>query len=312
MSLPKLIVILGPTAAGKTDLAIKLATKFNGAIVSADSRQVYAELNIGTAKSASGRRGRYLKEKVFWVNGVPIFLTDIIKANQSYSAAQFQKAAIAIIKKIHNAKKTPFLVGGTGLYIQSVVANLDFASAPTQRRLRVKIENQLKKMGLQYLVKQLKKIDRGAYEKIDHQNPRRVIRALEVAMLNINSISNQTQKREPVYNILILGLNPNRPKLNQKINNRVAQMIAAGLEDEVKTAGKKYGWDAPGISALGYRQFQPYFEGRASLAEIVQEIQKKTRHYAKRQMTWFRNQVKNVHWINGEGEARRRIKEFLM
>lgn len=306
MSRKKLIVILGPTASGKTDLAIKMAKKFKGEIISADSRKIYKEMNIGTAKP------KIVKNKIC---GVPHYMIDIIRPNQQYSVAQFKEKAIKIINDIHKRKKIPFLVGGTGLYISSVVDNLKIPKVKADERLRKKLEKILKNKGIDYLWNKLIKIDPGVKFFIQKENARRVIRALEICLKTKKQFSKLRKKGKPLFEILEIGLKMPRDLLYKRINDRVEKMIKNGLINEVKKLIKKYGWNFPAINGIGYRQFVPFLKGKISLEEAIEQLKKDTRHFAKRQITWFKKD-KRIKWVdiskkNSEKKIEKLIKKFL-
>lgn len=302
--LPKIIVILGPTASGKTDLSLALAKKFNGEIVSADSRQVYKKMNIGTAKPA----GEWNK-KEYIVGGVPHHLMDIVDPGKDFSLADYKNLATQAVKDILNKKKLPIVVGGTGLYIQTLIENLDIPKVEPSKQLR----KQLEKKTLPELVKMLEKIDPASAKKIDLKNPRRVLRALEVFILSGESFFNQRTKSKPMYQVLQIGIDWSREELFKRINARVDKQITEGLVEETKKLAGKYKWNIPSMSGIGYKQIGFYLRGEMSLAEAVEILKRDTRHYAKRQMTWFKRD-KNIVWIKNSdlALAEKKIKEFLV
>jgi len=283
----KLIVILGPTASGKSNLAIKLANQFKGQIVSADSRQIYKEMNIGTAKITK-------KE----MQGVPHYLIDMIKPNQEFSLAQFQKKAVQIIKDIQKRNKLPFLVGGTGLYIQSIVDNFQIPKIKPDKKLRQKLESKNNKE----LYNQLKKLDPQALEIIDLNNKRRLIRALEVCLITGQKFSEQKHKGPDLFNVLQIGLNPGIKILDKRIDQRVKQMIKAGLFKEAKRLIKKYGLKPHSMSGIGYKE---------TLLDKAEELIKiHTRQYSRHQMSWFRRDQR-IRWVKTYREAKKLIRDFL-
>ena len=237
----KLIVILGPTASGKTDLAIKLARKYNGEVVSADSRQVYKGMNIGTAKPLD-------------LEGVPHWLLDIKNPSQNYTAAEYKKDAVKAIKNIQKKGKLPILAGGTGLYIKAVVENLNIPKVKTNLLLRQKIEKEIEKRGLDYVFKKLVKLDPEAAYIVDSKNPRRVVRALEVCRLTKKPFSKQRKAGKPLFDVLEIGISLPPEKLKEIINIRVYQMANQGLVGEVEKLVKKFGSGQQAFDAIGYRE----------------------------------------------------------
>lgn len=310
INLKPLIVILGPTASGKTDLAIKLAKKFNGEIVCADSRTIYKGMIIGTAspyqknqklKVKSQNYNSKLKieeiQRPILINKIPHYLLHIIYPDQEFTVAQFKEIAIKIIKDIHRRKKIPFLVGGTGLYISAIVDNLKIPRVKPDKRLRKKLEQQAKKYGINYLYKKLLRRDPEAINFVQKNNLRRVIRALEVCLKTKKPFSQLRQKGEPLFRVLQIGIKIPRQELYQRINQRVDQMIKMGLVNEVKQLARRYSFDLPSMSGIGYRQIGLYLQNKKSLNEAIDLIKRDTRHYAKRQMTWFKRD-KRIKWFN--------------
>ncbi len=298
-NLPKVVVVVGPTASGKSALAVKIAEKFDGEIVSADSRQVYRGMDIGTAKPSK-------KEMAI----VRHHLIDIKKPNQDYSAGQYKKDAIRVINKIINAGKLPILVGGTGLYIDAVVKNLEFPGVKENKKLRTRLEKDIKNKGLEFVFKKLVKIDPEAAYIVDPKNPRRIIRALEVALTSGKPFSAQRKTGKPLYDALEIRINIPPKALKEKIAKRIEQMVKNGLVDEVRTLVKKYGSSCKALDAIGYREIINYLKGGISLAEAIGQINKNTRHYARRQMTWFRKNGE-TRWIRNFKEVIPLVRSFL-
>jgi len=295
----KLIVILGPTASGKTSLSLKLAKKLNGEIVSADSRQTYKELDIGTAKPTR----KQLKQ-------IKHYLIDIKNPNQRYTVAQYKKEAIKAINKIIKSGKVPFLVGGTGLYIKSLTDNLEIPEVKPDWKLRNKLESEIKNKGLKSVYNKLIELDPEAAYIIDKNNPRRVIRALEIAIKTKKPFSQQRKKGQPLFDFLEIGLNPGDKKLIKIINERTNEMIKTGLIREVKKLIKKYNKKLHTFDAIGYREIIDHLDKKTSLKEALEKIKKNTWHFAKRQMTWFKKD-NQIHWVKNKIEAEKLIKNFL-
>ena len=290
----KLITILGPTASGKSDLAVKLGKKFDGEIISADSRQIYKEMNIGTAKIT--------KEEM---SNIPHYMIDIVKPDNNFTLAQFQKKTIKIIKDIQRRNKLPFLVGGTGLYIQSIVDNLKIPETKPNKKLR----NRLEKLTNQELVNKLKKLDPQALKIIDIKNKRRLIRALEICLLTKKPFSEQRKKNKPIFDILQIGLKLDTRNLEQKISQRTKKMIRSGLIEENKKLLKKYGSKPYSMSGIGYQEVILYLKNKITLEEVKELIKIHTRQYAKRQITWFKRD-KKIKWIKNYSQAEKLIQLF--
>jgi len=295
----KLIVILGPTASGKSELALKLAKELNAEIVSADSRQIYKGMDIGTAKSAKKER-KIIKH----------YLIDIKKPNQLYTVWEYKRNAIEAINQIIKRDKVPFLVGGTGLYIKAIVDNLEIPKVKPDWKLRKSLELKIKTQGLKSLYDELIKIDPEAAYIVDSQNPRRIIRALEVAIKTKKPFSQQRKKGKSLFDVLEIGLSVSEEKLKEKIEKRVDKMVKMGLVKEVKNLIKIYDKNLSTFDAIGYREIVDYLNKKKSLTEAIKEIKKNTWHFAKRQMTWFKCD-KQIHWIKSQGQAEKLVKDFL-
>ena len=293
----KLIVILGPTASGKTDLAIKLAKKYNGEVVSADSRQIYKGMDIGTAKPLD-------------LKGIAHWLLNIKKPNQDYTVAEYKKNAVKAIKNIQKRGKLAILAGGTGLYIKAVVENLNIPKVKANPLLRQKIEIDIKKRGLDYVFKKLIKLDPEAAYIVDPKNPRRVIRALEVCLLTKKPFSEQRKAGKPLFDVLEIGISSPPEKLKEKINIRVGQMVNQGLVGEVEKLIKKYGAKQQSFDAIGYREIIEFLEKKITLEQAKENMKTNTWHFAKRQMTWFKKD-KQINWIENSEEAVHLIDKFI-
>ncbi len=289
----KLIVIIGPTASGKSKMAVKLAKKFSGEIISADSRTIYKEMNIGTAKETQ-------KSKV------PHYLIDIINPNQQFTVALFKRRALKIIKGIQERGKIPFLVGGTGLYISSIVDNLKIPKVKPDYRLRKKME----KLSKEILWQKLLKLDKNAALIVDKNNPRRIIRAIEICQITKKSLAEQRAKGKPLFEILQIGIKLPFKTLYQRINKRVEQMFKKGLVKEVKTLYKKYGENIPGLNCIGYKEIIPALKKEIGFEEAKELIKRNTRRFAKRQWQWFKRDQR-IKWIKNFKEAEGITKSFL-
>ncbi len=283
-----LVVILGPTAVGKTSLAIQAALALDGEIVSADSRQVYRYMDIGTAKPTAQE-----------LAAVPHHLIDVVTPDQTYTLAEYQRAAYQAISDILARGKVPFLVGGTGQYITAVIEGWGIPAVAPAPQLRAELEDFAATHGARALHDRLRAADPAAAARIDYRNVRRVIRALEVYLLTGTPISALQRKSPPPYRILQIGLTRPRPDLYARIDARIAEMIAAGLENEVRALLKAgYTWECPALSGLGYAQWQPYLAGEITLEQVILAIQRETRAYARRQYTWFRGHDTGICWFD--------------
>lgn len=315
---PKIIVIVGPTASGKTALSIKIAKKIGGEIISADSRQIYREMDIGTAKPVleTSDKKQGIRKTLppvtcrMSLEGIPHYLIDIKNPNEGYTVAEYKKDAVGAIKKIIAKGKLPILVGGTGLYVKAVVDNLDIPSVKPNPNMRLRMEKEIEKSGLEAVFKKLVSLDPEAVYIVDPKNPRRVVRALEVALTTGKPFSAQRKKHEPLFAALKIGTNPSPDVLKKRIFKRVDEMIEAGLVDEVKKLAKNYGARQAAFDAIGYREITDYLRGKTNLKKAIELIKINTWHYAKRQMTWFRKD-KEILWVKSEREAEKLVEKFL-
>jgi tRNA dimethylallyltransferase len=283
-----LLVIVGPTAVGKTALSLHLAQAFDGEVVSADSRLFYRGMDIGTAKPTPDERAR-----------VRHHLIDIAGPDETVGLAEFQDRAYAAIGDIHARRKLPLLVGGTGQYVRAVVEGWRIPRVPPDPALRAQLEAQAGREGADKLHARLARLDPDAAQRLDPRNVRRVIRALEVCLVTGRPISQQQRKRPPPYRVLQIGLTMERAALYARADRRVAAMVTAGLEDEVRRLVEAgYGWDLPAMSGLGYVQFRSYFEGGATLEEVVAEIEQATRRFIRHQYNWFRLTDPAIQWFD--------------
>ena len=282
----KVIAIVGPTAVGKTSLSIDLAKRFNGEIISGDSMQVYRGLDIGTAKVT-------LEEQA----GVLHHLIDVRDIDQSYSAADFQQAAREVIQEITDRGKVPIVVGGTGLYIQSLLWDYKLGSEGERadESLREKYEAIAEAEGNEALWKLLQAKDPLAAEKIHYNNRKKMIRALEVFELTGHSILEPKEQPKELYDSFLIGLNTERTRLYRRINERVDLMVEQGVLEEARQLAKTP--EVQAAQGIGYKEFFPYFSGECSLDSAIEEVKLHSRRYAKRQLTWFRNRM-SVHWYD--------------
>lgn len=286
----KIIVIVGPTAVGKTKLSIELAKAFNGEIINGDSMQVYKGLDIGTAKLT--------KEEA---EGIPHYLLDIRDPSEPYTVSDFKRDAGIKINEISDKGKLPIIVGGTGLYIESLLFDISHGGkAEPNPVFRHEMEELAKHKGKDYLHALLREKDDKAAEAIHPNNVRRVIRALEVIHETQEPFSSyQTEKtKEPMYDALVICLTTERAVLYDRINERVDRMMKSGLLEEAERVMKHVSEDAQSLKGIGYKEFLAYFKGQESLEEAVNTVKQHSRNYAKRQLTWFRNRFEVDIWTD--------------
>lgn len=282
------IAIVGPTAVGKTQLSINLAKKFGGEIISGDSMQVYRGMDIGTAKIKP-------EEK----QGIPHYMIDIRDPNEPFTVADFQSHVQSYIKKIIDRKKTPIIVGGSGLYIQAALYDYNFAKQERNREVVNKLEEELERFGITPLYQRLTEIDPIQASKIHPNNHRRVIRALEIYETTGLTMSEyqDNQRKDSPYNLIFIGLEMERKVLYERINNRVDEMIEEGLLNEVESLLNQNLESSQSMQAIGYKEFTPYYKGEYDLERAIELLKRNSRRYAKRQYTWFKNKL-NVTWYD--------------
>ena len=290
-----LVILTGPTAVGKTALSIKLASEIGGEIISADSMQVYRQMNIGSAKIKPEEMG-----------GIPHHLIDILEPEEEFNVCLFEKLALEAMEQIYERGHIPVVVGGTGFYIQALLYQIDFTEEETDTAYRDKLWQLGEEKGNHYLHELLRKVDPESAEEIHENNRKRVIRALEFyenCGKPISTHNKEQRQKTSAYNSCYFVLTDDRKKLYERIESRVDQMLSKGLVDEVRTL-KERGCNASMVSmqGLGYKEILEYLDGRCSLLEAVEKIKKETRHFAKRQLTWFRRE-KDVIWIDKQAFA---------
>ena len=285
----KLLIIVGPTAVGKTDTSIELAKHLNGEIISADSMQIYKYMNIGTAKPTISE-----------MQGIPHHLINVVEPNEVFTAADFQKQAEKTIAKVISRNKLPIIAGGTGLYINSIIYDMDFTSTVSNWPLRKKLQEDAAKYGNDYIHNELKKIDVGAASRIHKNNVKRVIRAIEIFHESGEKIKDfqKDLKLNNKYDFTLIGLTRDRQELYDRINQRVDIMIKDGLINEVSNLLNN-GYDENLISfkGLGYKEIISYIKYDISLDETIEVLKRDTRRYAKRQLTWFKR-LEDIQWYN--------------
>ena len=288
---PQLIVIQGPTASGKTALAIALAKKWNTVVLSADSRQFYKEISIGTAKPDEAE-----------MDGIKHYFIDSHSIEEPVSAAQFEKEALAVLTEEFKVHEKIIMVGGSGLFIDAVLYGLD--NFPSDKAVQTKWQTKLDEEGIGYLQDELEKLDPIHFAEMDTANPHRLIRSLEIIELSGQRLSElrKNQVKERFFDYHPFVLNPDRERLYARINERVLQMLEMGLKAEVESV--KHLRHHQSLNTVGYKEIFQFFDGEYTWEKAVEMIQQNSRRYAKRQLTWFRRKDNNL-WIENEGLAER-------
>lgn len=283
---PKVIVIVGPTASGKTSASINVAKKLNGEIISADSMQIYREMNIGTAKVT--------KEEA---DGIKHYLVDVVNPDEVFNVTKYKEMAEAAIEEILAKGKTPIIVGGTGLYVSTLINGIEFAEVGEDVEYREQMTALAEEKGAEYLHDELRKVDPDAADAIEMNNIRRVVRALEIFKLTGKT---KTQldiesRKEVKYDYRVYGIDTPREELYNRINIRVDKMFEEGLLEEVKYVNEKYKISSTAIQGLGYKEVIEYIDGKVTYEEMIEKLKMETRRYAKRQLTWFRRE-EQIKW----------------
>ena len=299
----KVVVICGPTASGKTALSIELAKRINGEIVSADSMQIYDEMNIGTAKPDQEE-----------MQGIKHYLIGNIKPTNRYSVSEFKKDAISAIKEIISKGKMPIVVGGTGLYVNSLVYGIDYPEIQTNLEYRKELEKIVEEKGLQYLFEKAVEIDKEAMKNISPNDKKRILRVLEIYKetgKTKTELERESRKNGIPYDYKIFAINMPREILYDRINRRVDIMIEKGLIDEVSYLYEKYGESLlTSMQAIGYKEVVEFLKGNCTKEEMIEKIKMETRRYAKRQLTWFRK-IENIQWLDGLNDIQNNVNIIL-
>ena len=300
---PKVIVIVGPTASGKTSLSIELAKKINGEIVSCDSMQIYKDMNIGSAKPAADE-----------MQGIKHYMIDIVNPDERFSVAEYKKQAEISINEILEKEKTPIVVGGTGLYANSLIYGIEYNEIKFDEKYREELENiAISRQGLEVLYNQAKKIDNVAMEKISPNDKKRILRVLEIyhsTGKTKTELELESRKNGVKYDFRVFAIDIKRDILYERINKRVDIMIDKGLIDEVKGLLNKYDKFPTAMQGLGYKEVAEYLNGLTTKEEMIEKIKQETRRYAKRQLTWFRKN-KNIIWLDGLNDIQNNINIIL-
>ena len=302
MTKPKVIVICGPTASGKTALSIELAKKINGEIVSCDSMQIYKDMDIGTAKPT-------IEE----MQGIKHYMLDFVSPDERYSVADYKKQAKQAIREIIEKGKVPIVVGGTGLYVDSLIYEIEYQDIEFDEKYRKQLEERSKKEGLEVLYNEAKKIDPEAITKISPNDKKRILRILEIYNAtgkNKTEQEKESRKNEVEFDYKVYAISWDREKLYDRINQRVDIMIDQGLIEEVQKIYSKYNKFPTAMQGLGYKEVLEYLEGKCNKQEMIDKIKQETRRYAKRQLTWFRKNKQTI-WLDGQEKVQNNIEIIL-
>ncbi len=293
-----LIAVVGPTAIGKSQLALRLSQEMDGEIVNADSRQIYRHMDIGTAKPAPEERTL-----------IPHHLIDIVNPDEDFSLAQYQQLAYQTIAGIQQRHKLPLLVGGSGLYVWAVLEGWQIPQVPPDLALRRSLAEKAAREGVAELYQELVRVDPAAAQRIDPRNTRRVIRALEVCQSTGALFSQLQQKKAPPFNTRIVGLTAAREELYRRIDTRVDLMITGGLVEEVrKLLGMGFDINLPSMSGVGYRQIGAFLSGEITLDAAIQQIKFETHRIARHQYAWFRPTDERIKWFDIEEDVEAEVK----
>ena len=298
MQKEKVIVICGPTASGKTALSIELAKQINGEIVSADSMQIYKDMDIGTAKPTQ-------EEK----QGIKHYLIDFVSPDERYSVADYKQDAKKAIREILKKGKVPIIVGGTGLYVDSLIYEIEYPNIEFDEKYREKLEKEVEENGLEELYEKAKIIDSEAIKKISKNDKKRILRILEIYHAtgkNKTEQEKESRKKEVEYDYKVFALKWDREMLYERINKRVDIMLEQGLIEEVKSIYEKYNKFPTAMQGLGYKEVVEYLENKTTKEEMIEKIKQETRRYAKRQMTWFRKNKQTI-WLDAEDKMQNNI-----
>ncbi|MFA5185933.1 MAG: tRNA (adenosine(37)-N6)-dimethylallyltransferase MiaA [Patescibacteria group bacterium] len=305
-TLPRVVFVVGPTSSGKTALGLRLAKYHAGEIINADSRQIYKGFDIGTGKP-KGVRGKCHGHKAFLVDGIPHYLMDFLEPTETFTVAEWREKALVAIRGIASRGHLPIVVGGTGLYIKSLVDNLQFPRIEPQIALRAAFE----KKPLAELVKLLLGLDPDAAQAVDLKNPRRVIRALEVATFTGKPFTKQKKVGKKLFDAVQVGIVFPRSQLYQRIDDSIDRMMEEGWPEEIREAvRKKIPETAPAMTSIGYRELHKYIKGEESLENSLLQTKQAVHRYAKRQETWFKRD-KRIKWCKDEDEAASIVNGWL-
>mgnify|MGYP003289404355 CR=1 FL=1 len=300
---PKVVVIVGPTASGKTALSIELAKKLDGEIISSDSMQIYKDMDIGTAKVT--------KEEA---QGIKHYLVDFVSPDQRYTVSDFKKDAEAAIKEILEKGKVPIVVGGTGLYVNSLIYGIEYQDMKIDEEYRNELMNRAEDpVELEKMWNEANAIDPDAMQKISKNDKKRIVRVLEIFKSTGKTKTEHeilSRQKGVEYDYKVFGISMDREKLYERINLRVDLMIEAGLEDEVRNLLNKYNEFPTAMQGLGYKEVKEYFDGILTREEMIEKIKQESRRYAKRQLTWFRRN-EEIIWLDKEDGLEENLKTIF-
>ena len=302
MQKPKIIVICGPTASGKTALSIELAKQINGEIISADSMQIYKDMDIGTAKVEPEE-----------MQGIKHYLIDFVSPESRYSVAEYKIDATKAIEEILQKGKTPIIVGGTGLYVDTLIYGIEYNDIKIDENYRKELEKIAEEQGLKTLYEMAKRIDNKAMEKISENDQKRIMRVLEIYQATGKTKTEQeieSRKNGVKYDYKVFALDMDRELLYNRINLRVDLMMEKGLIQEVQKLKEKYNKFPTAMQGLGYKEVVEYLEGNTTKEEMIEKIKMETRRYAKRQLTWFRKNKETI-WLDASEEKQNNIRKII-
>jgi tRNA dimethylallyltransferase len=306
---PRVVAVVGPTASGKTDIAIHLARRFHGEIILADSRQLFRGMDIGTNKP-EGEWRRANGRRTYFVENIPYYGIDLVKPDEPFTVAQWKTFASEMIDDITNRGHLPILEGGTGLYVNALLDSFTIPAVPPDPLLRRELMEHIGREGIETLVREIAATDPDALTFLDTKNPRRVIRALEVIRATGMPFSAMRKRGRKRYNDLRIGIARPLAELDRRIEERAKRQFALGLEREVRKLVKRYGWDIPAMSGIGYAEWRDFFEGRISRNEVLKRNIQRNRQLARAQLKWFRRDPL-IRWVRSAKEAEHLVANFL-
>lgn len=304
-NLPNLIAVVGPTASGKTDIALAIAQKFSGEIIVADSRQIYRGVNISSNKTPGE-----IIDGQFCVDRIPYHGLNLVEPDDILTVSQWKQTTLATITSILERGHLPILEGGTGLYASAILDNYNFADAPPDPSIRKRIKEQIERDGLKRVADELLRRDPGSAEFLDIENPRRVTRALEVIEITNKPYSEQRGKRPKIFNDLRLGIKRDMEDIDARIEERAAEQFEKGLEEEARDMLNRFGPNLPAMTSIGYIEWRDYFDGTATKGKVLERNIQRNKKFARAQMKWL-NRDKHIRWITSIEEAISLVQQHL-